>query len=76
MCCRRRAGCELAVGKFCVPWVGHFSEAEMKGGDSPCLIGCKRAGLLPAARNHNLKSSPVVSLLLKLLARQKGVWVY
>lgn len=36
-CCRRRAECEFAVGKFCVPWIGHFSEAEIKGRGSPFL---------------------------------------
>lgn len=29
-----KAGCEFAVGKFCVPRVGHFSEAEIRGRDS------------------------------------------
>lgn len=37
VCYRRRAGCEFAVGKFSVLWVGHFSEAEIRGRGSPSL---------------------------------------
>lgn len=37
MCYRRRAGCEFAAGKFSVLWVGHFSEAEIRGRGSPSL---------------------------------------